>query len=82
MIKEYGNVRKRTKKNTDRLSHIKVYRDEAKLLSDTPFLMSNFDCFQIFLRFLPRRFAKKNRLMQCCSDRVFRFTLLLHVRLF
>ena len=30
MIKEYGNVRKRTKKNTDRLPHIKVYRDEAK----------------------------------------------------
>ena len=30
MIKEHGNVRKRTKKNTDRLSHIKVYRDEAK----------------------------------------------------
>lgn len=30
MIREYGNVRKRTKKNTDRLSHIKVYRDEEK----------------------------------------------------
>lgn len=30
MIKEYGDVRKRTKKSTDRLLHIKVYRDEAK----------------------------------------------------
>ena len=30
MITEYGNVRKRTKKSTDRLSHIKVHRDEVR----------------------------------------------------
>lgn len=29
MIKEHGNVRKRTKKNADRLSHIKVHRNEV-----------------------------------------------------
>ena len=65
MIKEYGNVRKCTKKNTDRVSHIKVYRDEEKLLSDTPFLMSNFESLQIFLRLPFWRFATKNRLMNC-----------------
>ena len=65
MIKEYGNVRKCTKKNTGRTPHIKVYRDGVKLLSDTPFLMSNFVRFQIFLRLPFRRFAKKSRLMKC-----------------
>lgn len=30
MIKRYRNVRKRTKKNTGRTPHIKVYRDGVK----------------------------------------------------
>lgn len=30
MIKEYGNVQKRTKKNTGTRPHKKVYRDEVK----------------------------------------------------
>ena len=30
MIKEQGNVRKRTKESTGRTPHIKVYRDEVK----------------------------------------------------
>ncbi len=30
MIKKYGNVRKRTKKNNGRIPHLKVYRDGVK----------------------------------------------------
>ena len=43
---------------------------KQKLQDDTPFFMSNFECFQIFLRFLFCIFAKKNRLRFCCFDRV------------
>lgn len=48
MIKGYGNVRKRTKKNTDRLSHIKVYRDEVKTSKRYTFFNVEFCSFSNF----------------------------------
>ena len=51
MIKEYGNVRKCTKKNTDRLLQIKVYRDEAKTSKRYTFFNVEFCAFSKFFAF-------------------------------
>ena len=80
MIKEHGNVRKRTKKNIGRQPHIKVYRDGVKTSKRYTFF--NFVRFQIFLRFPFRRFTKKNWQILCCSNMVFCFDLQLHIWLF
>lgn len=50
-------------KNISRLLHIRVYRNGVKLLSDTPFLMSNFKHFPFFLRFIFIDLWRKNHLL-------------------
>ena len=48
MIKEHGNVRKRTKKNIGRQPHIKVYRDGVKTSKRYTFFNVEFCAFSIF----------------------------------
>ena len=61
MIKEYGNVRKRTKKNTDRLSHIKVYRDEEKTSKRYTFFNVEFCAFSNFFAFTFSEICKEKQ---------------------
>ncbi len=60
MIKEYGNVRKRTNKILADCLTKRCVVMKLELLSDTPFLMSNFEHFQIFLRLFFCGFLRKN----------------------
>lgn len=48
MIKEHGNVRKRTKKNIGRQPHIKVYRDGVKTSKRYTFFNVEFCAFSNF----------------------------------
>lgn len=61
MIKEYGNVRKCTKKNTDRLLHIKVYRDEAKTSKRYTFFYVEFCAFSNFFAFIFSEICKEKQ---------------------
>lgn len=49
--KKIWKCTKAYKENTNRLQHIKVYRDEVKTSKRYTFFMSNFERFQTFLRF-------------------------------
>lgn len=56
MIKGYGNVRKRKKKNTGRLlKNKKCIARKYKLLNDTLFLMSNLEGLGIFVNLFVSR---------------------------
>ena len=82
MIKGHGNVRKRTRENTGRLPHIKVYRDEAKTSKRYTFFNVEFCAFTNFFAFIFSEICREKQADEVLIRQDCTFSLLFHVWLF
>lgn len=60
MIKKYGNVRKRTKKNIDGSSHIKVYRNGVRTSKRYTFFNVEFSVLLDFIAVTLQQIFEEN----------------------